>query len=75
MSQRAMNGVIRMTKDEVHGLTLNFLVFGLLHAVFVTVTVFINRRFGGRQRPGKDRRQRCPTYQRRSDARQWLSEA
>jgi D-alanyl-lipoteichoic acid acyltransferase DltB (MBOAT superfamily) len=27
-----------------HGLTLNFLVFGLLHAVFVTVTVFVNRR-------------------------------
>ncbi len=28
-----------------HGLTLNFLVFGLLHAAFVTITFFVNRGF------------------------------
>jgi alginate O-acetyltransferase complex protein AlgI len=29
-----------------HGFTLNYLVFGLLHATFFTITILINRKFG-----------------------------
>ena len=33
-----------------HGLTPNFLVFGLLHALFVTVTVLVNQRLRGKRK-------------------------